>query len=180
MAPGSSYERDYIGAATGSARSVPGVVLLVVALAAIGCSAGRNVPANYQGGRLPAGAAAGDEIATTENRLAGTVWELIAIDPPDRSPIFVPDPDRYLLQFKSETALAVKADCNSCEGMYNSGGRALAVRVECVTQNCRPGSYGELYLAAINSATTFSFSGNGEELYVNFGAERGTLTFRRF
>jgi hypothetical protein len=34
-------------------------------------------------------------------------------------------------------------------------------------------------MASINTAKTFSMSNSGKELYVNFGAQRGVLTFRR-
>jgi hypothetical protein len=153
---------------------------MVVPLTFAGCG-GSDVPGNYRGGELPEGVEAGDGEASMQgNRLVGSVWKLVAIDPPRDQIMFVDDPDRYLLQFKDEEIVAVKADCNSCEGRYSSSGRALVLRVDCVTQNCRPGSFGERYLAAIDLATTFNMAGNGKELFVNFGAERGVLTFKRF
>jgi hypothetical protein len=161
-----------------TAAVVP-VAALVLA-AAVGCGGGTDIPANYRDGELPAGAAAKSEAAAgQENRLVGTAWKLLAVDPPDRSIIFMDDPDRYLLQFKSETVVAVKADCNACEGRYQSTGRALVVQIDCVTQGCRPGSYGEYFLSIINTVSSFSMSGSGKELYINYGAERGTMTLRR-
>ena len=158
--------------------------LLVSALLLGGCSAGREVPANYAGGELPATDTATQEQAAAEqatmqsNQLVGTVWELIVIDMPDRGSIFIDVPSDYLLQFKNDKDMAIKADCNSCEGAYSSTGRALVVRVDCETVGCRPGSHGDLYMSSINTASTFSLSKGGKDLYVNFGAEQGVLTFR--
>jgi hypothetical protein len=158
--------------------------MAVAALLCGGCSAGRDVPANYPDGQLPATEVARQEQAAAEqaamqtNRLIGTVWELIVIDMPDRDTVFIDVPDDYLLQFKNDKDMAVKADCNSCEGAYSSTGRALVVRVDCETVGCRPGSHGELYMDLLNSASSFSLAKNDTELYVNFGAEQGVLTFR--
>lgn len=165
------------------------VLLAVTTLAAVlslgGCSAGRDVPANYPDGQLPASEvqrqeqAAAEQEAMQTNRLVGTLWELIVIDMPASDTIFIDVPEDYLLQFKNDKDMAVKADCNSCEGAYSSTGRALVVRVDCETVGCRPGSHGELYMSLLNTASTFSMAKNNTELYVNFGAEQGVLTFRR-
>jgi len=155
-------------------------LFVLAALAALAGCGGQDVPGNYRGGELPEGVEASSEAATMQvNQLAGTTWKLLAIDPPDRTVIFMDDPEKYLLQFKDETVMAARADCNACEGRYSSTGRALVVRIDCVTMGCPPGSHGELYLSAINTVSSFTLSGDGKELSVNFGAERGRLTFRR-
>jgi hypothetical protein len=153
----------------------------------VGCSSGRDVAANYPDGQLPAtqSAQTTTESTTTQeadmssNWLVGTAWQLIIIDTPGNETIFIDDPDRYLLQFKTDRVMAIQADCNACEGAYSSTGRALVVQVDCPTMGCRPGSRGELYMSSINTAKTFNMSKSGKELYVNFGAQRGVLTFRR-
>ena len=159
--------------------------LIASALLLGGCSAGRDVSANYPDGELPPTDEATQQQAAAEkatmqsNQLVGSVWELIVIDMPDRDTIFIDVPRDYLLQFKNDKDMAIKADCNACEGAYSSTGRALVVRVDCETMGCRPGSHGQLYMSLINTASTFSLSKSGKELYVNFGAEQGVLTFRR-
>ena len=169
----------------GSTALLASAFLLASALLLGGCSAGHDVPANYPDGELPATDEATQEQAATEkatmqsNQLVGSLWELIVIDMPNRDTIFIDVPKDYLLQFKNDKDMAIKADCNACEGAYSSTGRALVVRVDCETMGCRPGSHGQLFMSLINTASTFSLSKNGKELYVNFGAEQGVLTFRR-
>ena len=169
----------------GSAALLASAFLVASALLLSGCSAGRDVSANYPDGELPATDEATQEQAAAEkatmqsNQLVGSLWELIVIDMPNRDTIFIDVPKDYLLQFKNDKDMAIKADCNACEGAYSSTGRALVVRVDCETMGCRPGSHGQLYMSLINTASTFSLAKSGKELYVNFGDEQGVLTFRR-
>lgn len=112
------------------------------------------------------------------NRLAGTAWSLISLQPPGEQLLFIDSPENYLLQFRNETDMIIRADCFTCDGKYSSTGRALAVQVDCLNTGCPPGSRGELYMDAMNRVSSFSMT--QKELYINYGAERGRMTFRTY
>jgi len=155
-----------------STLAIATAIPLAAALALVGCGS----PEPRTPGELPPGA----QPSLTGNRLVGTAWELIAIElPTQRTPIIVHEPEEYLLVFPDSQTVAIQADCNSCRGRYNTTGRAVALRAECETMGCGPDSKSELYLAMVNTATSFSISSRGEELYVNCAREDGRLTFRR-
>ncbi len=142
--------------------------LLVASMLALLAGLGGGCASSYPEGGLP---------SLEGNRLAGSTWSLISMQPPGAKILFIDSPENYLLQFKNESAMIVRADCFTCNGTYNTTGRTLTVLVDCLETGCPPGSFGDRYMVAINDVTSFSMTKN--ELYVNYGAERGRLTFLR-
>jgi heat shock protein HslJ len=100
-----------------------------------------------------------------QQELIDSTWVLQTIQPPGGTPVFPNDAGRYLLQFKTDGRLGVVADCNSCVGTYRSNRPALIMQVECLRQECGPGSRGDLFMDFLNQIRTYSMKGDKLYLY---------------
>jgi heat shock protein HslJ len=109
--------------------------------------------------------------------LVGTVWSLQNISPPGQQVVTVSNPEDYILQFLPGGVLAVRADCNTCRGVYVVNRPVLQMDVDCATQGCRPGSRAELFLEALRQIRKYSMS--GDQLYLSTLGEGGVLTLGR-
>ena len=125
------------------------------------------------------GCAGSRQLDRNTNYLAGTAWRLRSIDPPGPSVVVIDLPDLYVLEFRDDAALRVRADCNGCDGSYNSGGRALTMLVDCPTMPCSPGSRSVDVLQLLNEASSFTLAGGGKDLFINARAGRTTLALER-
>ncbi len=122
---------------------------------------------------------AGTRPDPADNPLIGTAWEVLSIDPAGPDLIVIHDPEHYIVQFRDAEHVAVRADCNECEGRYHAGGRAIALRVECETTGCAPGSNSRRVLAMLNGVTSFKIAGGGKHLFLDTDAESTVLSLRQ-
>lgn len=109
--------------------------------------------------------------------LPSGAWELIAIERRDEDAVAVSDPGRYAIEFRDENAVHIRADCNLCNGNYETQGENLDLGLlACTLAACPPQSLADAYLEALGSATTFELSSDGELLVVY---PDGVLRFTR-
>ena len=86
-------------------------------------------------------------------------WELIAFEPLDGAVVPVPDPARYTVEFGDETTVHIRADCNRCNGNYETRGGALELGLlACTLAACPPESLADPYLAALGAASSYEAS----------------------
>jgi heat shock protein HslJ len=64
--------------------------------------------------------------APSQGDLAGVVWQLQSLQRANAPPPIVPG-GRFTLQFTPDGRLAVRADCNTCNGSYQLDGARLQV-----------------------------------------------------
>ena len=110
-----------------------------------------------------------------DNVLVGTAWKIVAIDPAGPDITFIDVPEHYLVQFLDATSVAMRADCNACNGHYNAEGRAIVMRIECETMACAPGSYSSAVLTLLNGVSTFRLTADHKHLFLNTNGERTVL-----
>ncbi len=96
--------------------------------------------------------------------LPSGTWGLIAFEPRDGSAVTVEDPARYTVEFGDDSAVHIRADCNQCNGNYESRGAFLELGLlACTLAACPPQSLADPYLAALGAASSYAAS-NGELL----------------
>jgi heat shock protein HslJ len=102
-------------------------------------------------------------------------WQLQSFALDDGSTIQVPNPENYTIQFNGDGSVNVKADCNVCNGNYESKtGTDLQISVlACTLAHCGPESLDFRYTSALGS--TSSFSRAGDELFLDYNG--GTMNF---
>jgi heat shock protein HslJ len=87
----------------------------------------------------------------------------------------VPDPENYTIRFDADGRVNVQADCNLCNGSYQTDGTGLTIGpLACTRAFCPPPSLGNLYTAVLG--TTTSFQRTGEQLFINY-AGGGAMAF---
>ncbi len=97
-------------------------------------------------------------------------WELEEL-----GTVTVSDPTRYTVRFNADNTVNVQADCNSCNGGYETNGNNLSIgTLACTRAACPPDSLFDEYVAALSSATSYQRSGN--QLFIENGGE--TMRFR--
>ncbi len=114
--------------------------------------------------------------ATTPDELSGVqgVWRLLAFELDSGQVVPVPNPDRYTATFSSNGDLHVQADCNVCNGGYETVGNALRIdTLACTRAFCPPPSFFNQYTAALSSAQ--AFNREGDELLIRYAG--GTMRF---
>jgi hypothetical protein len=115
-----------------------------------------------------------------ENRLLGTSWQLTLVKLADGRRLPPADPADYTVTFVENRRFLATVDGDQCVGHYRSGGRAIAVRLDCpLATTLGPGSIGGAFLSLLSSATHFIMTGSKDELHLESGAAGGTLSFRR-
>jgi heat shock protein HslJ len=102
-------------------------------------------------------------------------WQLQSFVLDDGSTIQVPNPENYTIQFGADGALNVKADCNLCNGSYEStfGNNLEIGLLACTLAHCGPESLDFRYTSALGS--TSSFRREGDELILDYSG--GTMNF---
>jgi heat shock protein HslJ len=127
-----------------STRFLAGALVLLVLMGGCGSTTSTTEP----GGKDPASPVG--------------AWSLRAFDLAGGQTVLVPAPGRYLLELGDEGGAYVRADCNFCNGSYNTSGTTFEMGLlACTLAACPPGSRDGQYLRALGSATSFVL-GKGE------------------
>lgn len=101
-------------------------------------------------------------------------WQLQSFAMDDGSNVTVPNPEAYTAQFTPEGTLNVRADCNMCNGGYETEGNNIQVgNMACTLAYCGDASLDSQYTSALSSASTFAR--NGDELLLAYSG--GTMRF---
>lgn len=117
-----------------------------------------------------------DESPTSPSDLVGETWRLASIERSGASPIVVPDPSRYTIQFLAGGRVSVRADCNTCSGPYVLDGLALSIRaLACTRAFCGTASLDGEFTQALGQARLLARAGS--QLTVR--ADGVTLQLRR-
>jgi len=103
-------------------------------------------------------------------------WRLVSLQVGQAQPISVAEPERYTAEFRGDSQLAVRADCNQCGGSYKADGQKLQIgQMACTLAFCSGASLDGPYLGILREATAWSESGGVLELR----SSAGVLRFRR-
>lgn len=111
---------------------------------------------------------AGDDIIGT--------WYWIGLDPGGVAPA---DPDRYIVTFNANGALAARGDCNNASGGFRIGSqnRLTIDLTGGTTENCGAGSLYETFFDNLEEAASYSIDGDGRLVISLQGG--GTMRFTR-
>jgi para-nitrobenzyl esterase len=97
-------------------------------------------------------------------------WELVEL-----GAVTVNDPSRYTARFNADDTVNAQADCNACNGGYETNGNSLSIAtLACTRAACPPDSLFDEYVAALSSATSYRRSGDR----LSIDSSGGTMTFR--
>ncbi len=122
-----------------------------------------------------AGCGGDDDTAgpTEVTTLVGS-WQLQSIERDGGNTVTIDDPERYTATFSVDGDLAVRADCNQCNGGYQVDGTSLEIStLACTRAFCGEASFFDEYTQALDSAVSFSRTSN--ELRIRY--DGGTLVF---
>jgi heat shock protein HslJ len=101
-------------------------------------------------------------------------WQLQAFQLNDGTVVQVSDPDNYTIEFTAQGQAHVKADCNRCNGPYQTDGDAVTIQtMACTLAACPPDSFHDRYTAALGTA--WSFVRADDALAINY--QGGTMQF---
>jgi heat shock protein HslJ len=119
--------------------------------------------------------ACGSDDPTGPTLLTGGRWRLDSLRTPEGITTTV-NPDRYTLEFLDATRVSAQADCNVCNGNYDTRG-SIAITIgplACTRVACAPGSRGNDYVALLTTSKLFAQEGETLILVSN----TGTLLYR--
>jgi heat shock protein HslJ len=109
---------------------------------------------------LFAGCGDGVEPLTGPSSVIGGAWKLQSLETPAGGLVTVARPENYTVEFRDAGALAVKADCNSCNGSYSISGSSLTISaLACTRAFCGAASLDTPFLTVLTNATTFGVLG---------------------
>jgi heat shock protein HslJ len=114
--------------------------------------------------------------ATSSDELSGLQggWQLLAFELDSGPTVPVPNPQDYTATFTSDGRLNAQADCNVCNGSYETAGNALTIGpLGCTRAFCQPPSFFNEYTAALSSSQ--AFLREGDELFIRYAG--GTMRF---
>ena|SRR5712692_3357352 len=104
-------------------------------------------------GGLAAGC--GADRLTGPTALGGGVWRLQSLQRANASAIVIDRPERYTAEFADASRLSVRADCNTCNGVYETAGASLQLRpLACTRAFCGDTSLDQQYLAILAGAAS--------------------------
>jgi heat shock protein HslJ len=98
---------------------------------------------------------------TGPSDVMGGLWKLQSMRLAGATSSFVPsDPSRFTVEFKSDGAIGLRADCNSCGGTYSLSGNRLTVPgMACTLALCATPNGGE-FANLIEGASTLDKNGD--------------------
>lgn len=101
------------------------------------------------------------------------VWRLTEFS--NGATISIPNPENYTLQFATGDSVSIRADCNVCNGSFETEGNNLSIGLlACTRAFCGPLSFFDQYTAALS--TVSSFVRRGDELELVYSG--GTMKFK--
>jgi heat shock protein HslJ len=105
--------------------------------------------------------AACDDNPLEPSDITGPTWRLVSLQEAGSAPVIVGDPGLYTVRFADDGSLAVRSDCNSCQGSYALMGSSLDVGLlACTKVFCGDGSLDPRFTAALDAAQMVSVDGN--------------------
>jgi len=126
-------------------------------------------------GRLVAIAA--DE-ALAQPQLVGTTWQWVQSRYNNDTQAIPPRPENYTVQFKQDSKINIKADCNLKSGTYTTDGKQLSITILNSTMAaCEPGSLEEPFVRDLTAAVIYFFQDGN--LYIDLKYDSGTMKFSR-
>jgi len=103
-------------------------------------------------------------------------WKLESLSLSDGSTVTIQEPDKFTALFASDGRLHAGADCNICNGSYESEGESISVGLlACTRVYCASAPLDTDYVGALQAATTISMSDGKLLLH----GPNASLTFRR-
>jgi heat shock protein HslJ len=144
-----------------------GLVALLLAAVAAGCSDTPATPTSPTGGS--------GSLALTAGQLSGT-WTLQSMQAAGHAAQPVPAGASYTLAF-ADGRVSLRADCNSCGGTYTLSGDmvTLGPNLACTRAACPTMEFEATYLGVLSGDATATLSGSRLVLT----SPRGTLSFSR-
>src|SRR5262245_4428829 len=98
-----------------------------------------------------------DQSPTSPSEIVGRTWHLVAIDRSGLPSIPAPSDRSFTVEVREGGHLAVRADCNSCSGMFELSGSDLTVRpLACTRAFCGNDSLDTPFLQSLSEARTVS------------------------
>ena len=134
-------------------------------------------PYNVLFGRL--GAILSAYLSSPANKppVVGTVWRWEGTTLSDGSRMAANDPSRYTLQFRSDSTVTVKADCNQVAGAYTLKGSSLTITLGPSTlAACPPDSQATVYLQQLGTVVSYAYDTTGA-LILNMKMDSGNMRF---
>lgn len=116
--------------------------------------------------------------AVSIDQIVNIQWqwaELVESQPASQS--VVPNPENYVVVFRPDGQLPVKADCNVAQGAYRAEGSRLAVNMgPMTTALCPPGSLSAQFVELLANADSFGME--GDLLVLGLRDAAGRMVFR--
>ena len=110
-----------------------------------------------------------------EFSLTATTWMWVRLTDPTQQ-VQIEDPENYLLSFREDGSLVIKADCNQALADYSSDDSSLNIQVGPMTRAmCPEGSRSDQFVQLLNSSAIYFFQGGS--LLIDLMADGGTLEF---
>ncbi len=104
--------------------------------------------------------------------LAGD-WELVAFELNDGTTIPISEPEKYTASFTEDGKVNVRADCNWCNGNYETDDDKITFGPQaCTLAACVPGSHFDRYSRALGGSSSYLVNGDELKLYYSGGALR--------
>lgn len=120
------------------------------------------------------GAVSTDAIAQ-EPMLTGPVWQLEEIVYNNDTTLVPDDPELYSIQFFEDGTVAVRADCNVGNGVFDPDSTDFITLQAFTLAACGPESIDDEFRQGLNDAALFFFEDG--DLYMDLFADAGTMRF---
>jgi heat shock protein HslJ len=114
------------------------------------------------------------------SEIAGTVWQWVQTRYNDDRKAVPADPKNYTIQFREDSTLNVKADCNQKGGTYSASAveKRLSIEITHSTMAaCPEGSLEDEFARALSAAAIYFFKDG--DLYIDLKYDSGTIQFSK-
>lgn len=119
--------------------------------------------------------ASGEEMATVPDALIKNPWQWVHFMDPTQE-FDVTDSENYILEFKDDGTVNVKADCNNALGSFEADDSSIKIELGPTTLvACPEGSKGTDFLEYLGFAAIYFFE--GDDLFIDLMADGGTMQF---
>jgi heat shock protein HslJ len=146
----------------------PFVILLSINLLLAGCASAATPEPTSSSGPLPVPAIDG---------LTNTGWHWVqTTETQPASQSVVPDPENYSITFADDGSVAIVADCNRVQGIYEASGSILTITTGASTMAfCGGDSSDTFFLERLSQVDTVEVQ--EDRLLLGYGNGAGTLVF---
>ena len=102
-------------------------------------------------------------------------WKWVAFTNPVEH-FAIEEPQNYLLTFKDDGSVNIKADCNHANGSYTADAGQMKIEVGPMTMTaCPPGSWSDKLIDYLGFSALYFFQDG--HLFIDLFADGGTLEF---